>query len=208
MKVSLNEPECECLGLFRIALSEETDDDRLSAIQVMRHEVVSLGLENFPISNSTHPNFVKWTASTAQLRYDAGREFCGIAQRFDSKNERKLNVAEYIGKLVWESIATKRFQGLQAKGGILEQTQDFAKQNAIRGARDKDVLRKIWKAYRGVVHLGMAMDYCEEHPETTLHVLQIAETFRAGLASNHPKGWPEPYVGSEGQISFKYITRF
>lgn len=207
MKISLNEPECECLGLFRMALSEETDDDRSRAIEVMRHEVVSLGLENFPISNSTHLEFINWTARTAQVRYNAGREFYGIAQRFDSKNELKLNIAEYIGKLVWESIATKRFQGLHVKGGILDQTRDFAKKNAIHGARDKDVLRKIWKAYRGVVHLGMAMDYSEQHPETTLHVLQIAETFRAGLASNHPKGWSEPYVASERQISFEYITR-
>lgn len=69
MKVPLNEPECECLGLFRMALSEETDEDRLRAIDIMRHEVVSLGLENFPVSRSSHPEFVQWVAETARRNW-------------------------------------------------------------------------------------------------------------------------------------------
>jgi hypothetical protein len=206
MQIPLNEPECECLGLVRMALSEETEDDRLRAIEVIRREVVSLGLQNFPVGGSSHPDFVQWVAHTAQGRYDAAHEFGAIARRYESKNERKLNVAEYIGKCVWDSIQAENFQGVQVKGGLLEQTRDYAKQNGVGGARDLDVLRKIWSTYRGVVHLGMAMDYCEDYPETKWHVLHLAETFRAGLASNCPKGTSSPYVDPEGQISFLYIS--
>ncbi len=206
MKVPLNEPESECLGLFRMALSEETDEERLRAIDIMRHEVVSLGLENFPVSRSSHPEFVQWVAETAKYRQDAAHTFHEIAGRYERKNERKLNVAEYIGKRVWDSIQTKRFQGVQVKGGLLEQTRDYAKQNGVGGARDLDVLRRIWSTYRGVVHLGMAMDYCEDHPETTWHVLHLAEKFRSGLSSNCPKGTSLPYVDPKTQISFLYIS--
>ena len=206
MQVPLNEPECECLGQFRMALSEETEEGRIRAIDVVRHEVVSLGLENWPVGKSSSPRFVQWAAETAQSRYDAAHKFHEIVKRYEGKNERKLNVAEYIGKCVWDSIQVERFQGVQVKGGLLEQTRDYAKQNGVGGARDLDVLRKIWSTYRGVVHLGMAMDYLEDHPETAWHVLHLAERFRIGLSSNCPKGTSTPYVDPEGQLSFLYIS--
>lgn len=204
MQVPLNELECECLQLFRMALSEETEEDRIRAIDIMRHEVVSISLGNFPVDKSSHPKFVQWVAETAQSRYDAAHNLHGIARRYEGYNERKLNIAEYIGKCVCDSIQAERFQGVQVKGGLLEQTQDYTKQNKISGGRDLDVLRRTWNTYRGVVHLGMAMDYCEDHPETTWHVLDLAETFRTKLSSNCPKGTSSPYVNPEAQISFLF----
>ncbi|SMP37176.1 hypothetical protein [Shimia sagamensis] len=206
MQIPLNGPECECLGLFRMAISEETDEERLRAIQVIRHEVVSLGLENFPIGKSSSNEFTRWIAETARERYDAAHEFGEIAQRYEGKNERHLNIAEYIGKRVWDSIQNEKFQGLHTPSGILEQTSDYARKMGIRGARDQSVLREIWGKHRGVVHLGMAMDFCEDHPGTTWHVLQLAETFRAGLSSNYPQNAPSPYVDPDVQLSFFYLS--
>lgn len=202
MRVLLNRPECECLGLFRMALSEETEEGRANAIEIMRHEAVSLGLNYIPVGKSSNPELVQWIAETAKERYDAAHEFAAIAKRYESKNERKLNIAEYIGKRVWDSIQAERFQGLHVKGGLLDQTRDYTKQHEINGGRDRDVLRKIWNTYRGVVHLGMAMDFCEDHPGTSWHVLHLAETFRAGLSSSCPKGTRSPYVDPRSQISF------
>lgn len=206
MQVPLNEPECLVLELFRMALNEETVEDRLSAIEVMRHEVVSMGLDSFTITEASSPKFVRWVANTAQQRYEAAHAFHEIAQRYESKNERHLNIAEFIGKKVWDSIEARRFQGLQVAGGLLEQTSDYARDMGVRGAKDLDVLRKIWKRYRGVVHLGMAMDYIEEHPETRVHVLHLAERIRLGLSTNCPKGTSVPYVDPQEQISFLYIS--
>ncbi|WP_321831364.1 hypothetical protein [Thalassovita sp.] len=206
MQVRLNEPQCAALGLFRMALSEATAADRLSAIEVMRHEVVSMGLDSFPITEASSPQFVRWAATTAPPRYEAAHAFHEIAQRYESKNERHLNIAEFIGKKVWDSIQARRFQGLQVAGGLLEQTSDYARDMGVRGAKDLDVLRKIWKRYRGVVHLGMAMDYVEEHPEMRAHVLQLAERIRLGLSTNCPKGTNASYVDPQEQISFLYVS--
>ena len=206
MQVRLNEPECAALELFRMALSEETAEDRLSAIEVMRHEVVSMGLESFPITEASSPKFVRWAATTAQPRYEAAHAFHEIAQRYEGKQERQFNIAEYIGKKVWDSIETGKFQGVQVAGGLLEQTSEYAREMGVRGAKDLDVLRKIWKRYRGVVHLGMAMDYIEDHPGTRAHVLQLAERFRSGLSNNCPKGTSASYVDPQEQISFLYVS--
>ena len=112
MQIRLNEPECAALELFRMALSEETAEDRLSAIEVMRHEVVSMGLESFPITEASSPKFVRWAATTAQPRYEAAHAFYEVAQRYEGKQERQFNIAEYIGKKVWDSIETGKFQGV------------------------------------------------------------------------------------------------
>ncbi len=212
IKIPLNEPEVLCLELFQVALSENTHDARMRAIGVMRHEVVSLGLDSFPIGRQragqaqNNPEFVQWVAETSAERYGAAHEYSEISQRHQKKNQRKLNVAEHIGKLVWDSIQKQRYQGLHVAGGLLEQVRDEAKALAVDGARDKDTLRKIWNCYRGVVHLGMAMDYCEDNPDSDLNVLHLAERFRKGLSESSPKGTTKPYVDLAEQISFVYIS--
>lgn len=210
--IPINEPELLSLEFFRVALSEDTHETRMRGIDVMRQEVVNMGLPNFPIGGQgarrkkNNPELVQWVAETSAARYDAAHEYAGIIRRYESKNERKLNVAEEIGKRVWDSIQSERFQGLQVRGGILEQVRDVAKELGINGGRDKDTIRKIWSCYRGVVHLGMAMDYCEDNPETNMHVLHLAERFREGLCKNCPKGTKKPYVAIREQVSFLYIS--
>ena len=51
-----------------MALNEETAEDRLSANEVMRHEVVSMGLDSFPITEALKPEFVRWVATTNNSR--------------------------------------------------------------------------------------------------------------------------------------------
>ncbi|OUS37727.1 hypothetical protein A9Q94_04965 [Rhodobacterales bacterium 56_14_T64] len=211
-KIHINEPELCCLGLFRVALSEDTHEARMRAIDVMRHEVVSLGLSNFPFGagktkgKAKNDKFVRWVAETSVERYEAAHEYSEISKRYDGKNERKLNVAEYVGKLIWHSIQEQDFTGLYVAGGILERVRKIARDEGIHGARDKDVVSKTWVTYRGVVHLGMAIDYCEENPNQGLNVLQVAERIRRGLSQNCPKKTSKPYVSSDDQISFCYIS--
>jgi hypothetical protein len=201
--IHISEPELNCLELFRIALSENTNDERLRAINVMRHEVVSLGLVNFPIkAGKNAPEFVHWVAETSIERQQAAHDFSEIAHRYNTRNERRLNIAEHVGKLVWDSIQRKEFKGLHVTGGILEQVRTIAKQEGVQGARDKDVLSRTWMTYRGVVHLGMAMDYCEDNPGMGLEVLDVAEKIRLGLSQGCPKKTRQPYVPEEGQFSF------
>jgi len=199
----ISDPELNCLELFRLALSEDTNEARVSAIEVMRQEVVSLSLSNFPIgAGKNAPEFVHWVAETSTARYEAAHEFSAIARRYETKNERRLNIAEHVGKLVWDSIQSQEFKGLHVAGGILEKVRTIAKQEGIQGARDKDVLSRTWMTYRGVVHLGMAMDYCEDNPGKGLEVLDVAERFRLGLSQGFPKGTRKPYVPEAEQISF------
>ncbi len=148
--IHINEPELFCLELFRVALSEATPEAGARAMDVARHEVVSLSLRNFSFGkeksegNIRYAEFVEWVAKTSGERYEAAHEFSEIYRRYEAKNERKLNVAEHIGKRVWLSIQDQRFQGLYAKCNIFEQVGVDARKHRIHGARDKDMLRKIW----------------------------------------------------------------
>lgn len=103
---------------------------------------------------------------------------------------------------MWDSIQRQEFKGLHGTGGILEQVRTIAKQEGIQRARDKDVLSMTWMTYRGGVHLGMAMDYCEDNPGMGLEVLDVAEKFRLGLRQGFPKKTRKPYVLEEEKFSF------
>ncbi|KPA20839.1 hypothetical protein shim_27530 [Shimia sp. SK013] len=105
IEIQFNEPEFLSLELFGVALSEPSEKARLRAIEVMRQEVTSLGLGSFPMGpgHKRSPNFVLWVAETSQARYEAAHEYSQILQRCEAKNERKLNIAEHVGKLVWDS---------------------------------------------------------------------------------------------------------
>lgn len=212
IEIHLNEPELLSLELFRVALSEPTEEARLHAIEVMRHEVSGLSLESFPIfkkgdgQQQNSPDFAHWVAETSADRREAAHQYADIVQRYQKKNERKLNVAEYIGKHVWQTIQEQGYQGVQVPGGILEEVRNVARELGVTGAKDEDTVRKIWKSYRGVVHLGMAMDFCEDHPRSGLHVLHVAERIRQGLSKNCPKGTSKPYIEPSEQISFLYIS--
>jgi len=93
---------------------------------------------------------------------------------------------------------------VQTKTGILNQLTSAGRDHGIKGAKDKDVVRKSWGTYRGIVHLGMAMDFCEDQKVSTGEVLFVAEQIRRVLSGSCPNGTSEPYVSRQEQISFVY----
>ncbi|TGD64080.1 hypothetical protein EYC08_11685 [Tabrizicola sp. WMC-M-20] len=214
LRVSINEPELRSLEYIRIALSEPTPDLREKAIANAKQEMVTLRLttlnEKFGTAWTSEPQnaeFVQWIAQTSAERHEASYEFSQTGRRYEDRNERRLNVAEHIGKLIWLSIQDKRFEGVQTDEGLLKQVSNQARDHSISGAKDKDTLREIWKTYRGIVHLGMALDYCDEHPASEQNVLHLAEEYRKSLSHFCPKGTKTPYVLECEQIKFVYCSR-
>jgi hypothetical protein len=214
LTVSINEPELMSIEFIRVALSETTMELRVNAIANAKQEVVALRLETLSnhfgsgwMSDPQNAEFVQWIAKTSSERHEASYEFSLTARRYEERNERKLNVAEHIGKLIWLSIQDKKFEGVQTNEGILKQVSDQAQEYKISGAKDLDVLRATWKTYRGIVHLGMAIDYCDEHPDSEQNVLHMAENYRRSLSQFCPKGTSTPYVSEDSQIMFGYLSR-
>jgi hypothetical protein len=214
LSITINEPELNFVELIRLALSEETMEQRERAIKNVKHEAVAARLDLLASEGGTswasdpdNAKFVQWTIKTSVERREAAYEFSQTARRYEEKNERRLNIAEHVGKLIWLSILEKKFEGVQTEIGILRQVRDDAKSHAISGARDMDTLRKVWATYRGVVHLGMALDFCAEQPNQQSNLLHIAERYRQGLSGNCPKGTSKPYVSPAEQISFVYLSR-
>lgn len=213
LTITINEPELKFVELIRLALSEETKDQREWAIKNVKHEAVAARLDLLAAEGgsswATDPDnahFVQWMIGTSAERREAAYEFSQTERRYEERNERRLNIAEHIGKLIWLSILDGKFEGVQTEIGILQQVRDDAKSHAVSGARDIDTLRKVWATYKGVVHLGMALDFCEEHPMPQANLLHVAEQYRQGLSQNCPKGTSKPYVSSEEQISFVYLS--
>lgn len=212
--VSINEPELEFLELFRIALSEETMDRRRAAVQNVKHDIIAQRLDRLSLGGRTewmsateNAELVRWIASTAYQRHEAILEFAQTSRAFEDKMERKLNIAEQIGFFVFLSIRDEKFEGLHTVDGILEQVRAQANRDRVSGARDIDTLRKIWKMYRGIVHLGMAHSYTEDYPTQDLDVIHLAEEFRKSLSENCPKSTSKPYVDPDEQISFVYKSK-
>lgn len=210
-RVTINEQELFFLDLFRIALSAETLVARLEALRWVKHEVIAARLQNLsekgPSGWEADPrnqDLVQWVAATAGERGDAIYEFSRISRRFDERNERRLNVAEQAGKMIGLSIDDGKFEGVQTDHGILHQVTVIGRDQKVRGAKDGDTVRKSWGCYRGVVHLGMAMDICEENSGAFAEALFMAEHFRLMLSRTCPKGTSQPYVPPDEQISFVY----
>ncbi|MEL6510660.1 MAG: hypothetical protein AAFQ32_12750 [Pseudomonadota bacterium] len=211
--VGINELELPSVEYFRVALSEQTHELRKKAIGYIKHDICSDVIDMFVaeptfkrIDDRARNDVLEWVATTAQKRQDAAHELGQISKRYDRTNERKLNVAECIGRKVWLSIRERKFEGLQTANGILEQVRTVAKKENVSGARDKDTIREIWNAYRGVFHLGMAIDHREDYPETTQNVLFLAEAIRRELSEHCPRGTKKPYVDASEQIIFVYKT--
>jgi fructose-specific component phosphotransferase system IIB-like protein len=213
LSVPINEPELRSIDYIRIALSEPTPELREKAIANAKHELVALRLEALShklgskwMSDPQNAEFVQWIARTSSERHEASYAFSQTARQYEERNERKLNVAEHIGKLIWLSIQDNRFEGVQTPEGILKRVSDQAQEYNVSGARDLDTLRGIWKTYRGVVHLGMAIDYCEDNPNQAQNVISVAENFRLNLSHFCPKGTKKPYVPETDQIKFCYSS--
>lgn len=214
LTITINEPQLLSIELFRLALSEDNSEQRLQAVRNVKHDVVASLLTQLfdgSVLENADPEidaeFMQWVAKTSGERHEAAYELAQTAKRYESKNERKLNVAEQIGSLVWLSIQDKTFRGVHSESGLLDHVQHQARNLGVSGARDKDTVRKIWNTYRGVVHLGMAIDYCDESADQNLNVLHVAERFRRDLCLNCPKGTSKPYVDPDEQVSFIYISK-
>lgn len=210
-KLAINEIELKFIELFRVALSAPTHKERLLAVRGVRHEVIASRLQEINknpgpdwVYHEDNRGLVSWVAATAGAREDAAYEFSRFRQAYDHKNERRLNVAEQIGNMICLSIYEGRFEGVQTLGGILHQVSVQGKENGISGARDKDTVRKAWRDYRDVVHLGMALNFCEERSAPLEHVVAVAEHFRRVLSQSCPKGTKKPYVEAERQFYFVY----
>ncbi|NRB17768.1 MAG: hypothetical protein HRU33_09440 [Rhodobacteraceae bacterium] len=214
LTISINEREIDFIELIRLALSEGSIEERVQAIKNVKQDVVAWRINMLSGEHGTcwasDPNnaeFVQWVAKSSAERHEASFEFLLTTRRYEDKNNHKLNIAEHIGELIWLSIQDEKFEGVQTDRGILQQVRDDAKESGVRGARDRDTLRKIWNTYRGVVHLGRAIDFCENYPEQKWDVLHLAELFRKGLSENCPKGTSKPYVSPDDQISFVYSSK-
>ena len=213
LEVQITGPELICIEMIRVALSEESMVDRTRAIENVKYDVQASLIEmlfglvrHVDIEDPRYIDSLAHVARTSRRRHDAAYELAQTSQKYEAKNERKLNVAEQIGKLVCLSILDGKFAGLHTEVGILQQVQNDARRYDISGAKDKDVLRKIWSTYRGVVHLGMAMDYCEDNSLDNINVLQLAEDYRRVLSEHSPKGTSKPYVSVGEQKKFRYVT--
>ena len=207
-QVRLREWDLTHIEMIRIALSEETDQARLEAIQNVRQEVDAQSIKIFRDDEvfwpaiKRHPKTIEWIADTSPDRHDAGSAIAELFERYEKRNERHLNIAERIGKAVFSTIEDNEFRGLQTESGILKMVSDEARDLKLHGARDKDVVRKIWTTYRGVVHLGMALDDLYDNPDQDFQLLQKAEFYREHLATNRPRNATEPYVSPEVQFQF------
>jgi hypothetical protein len=209
--VAINEVELMFIGLFRVALSVPTHEERLAAIRCVRHEVTASRLHEINrkpgpdwVHDENNRELIAWLAATAGEREDAIYEFSRVCQAYDDRYERPLNVAEQVGKMVCTSIDDGKFDGVQTKDGILYQVGVQGREHSIRGSKDKDSIRKAWRDYRGVVHLGMALDFCEQLRAPFENVFFVAEWYRRMLSESCPKGTKKPYVNAEQQFSFLY----
>ncbi|SER94341.1 hypothetical protein SAMN04490244_10467 [Tranquillimonas rosea] len=207
--VSINEPESSYLELFRIALSAEDHEARIAALRQVKQVVSAERLRVLSQSDcwTDEPDnqaLLTWAARTAAEREDAICEFLRVSRVYEDRNERRLTIAEHAGKLVYLSIKEEKREGVQTPSGILYQLTQAAKEHGIQGGRDKDTVRRSWGAYRGIVHLGMAIDLCDEQASPPEEVLFLAEQIRRVLSTSCPKGASEPYVPQAEQISFVY----
>ena len=206
--------ERRSIEYFRFAESEATHEARLRALSMVRHDLTATRLDELfrspEYQRGAGPEdypFLKWAAETASQRHEAGIALMDLEEKFQAGQQRKLNVAEHVGRLVIQSINEKQFKGLHVRGGILETVRNEAKRAKIYGGKDLDTLRDTWRTFKGVVHLGMAITYLEDNRDQNWDVLDLAETFRSILSSSCPKGTREPYVSSTEQIKFHYGSR-
>ena len=110
-KVSINEVESFYVELFRIALSAEDRDARIEALTFVKHVVSAERLKVLSesegagwASEPANQSLATWVAQTAAKRDDAIYEFSRISRTYEDRNERRLNIAEHVRKLVYLSI--------------------------------------------------------------------------------------------------------
>lgn len=212
-EVYINEAELEYIDLIRAALSSDCAAERQSLIFDAKHDALMQRLDWLEqkfgahwVDDPKNLQLALWLGKTSNERQEAAFRFAEFSRRHDGVLAKKLMVAEHIGSKIFSSIKDKKFLGVQSKLGILQEISDEAKKAKTRGVKDLDTLRKIWSTYRGVVHLGMAIDYCAENPDQKFHVIQLAEFFRNLLSTECPRGTDQPYVDPKNQVTFRYVS--
>ncbi|KIT14713.1 hypothetical protein [Jannaschia aquimarina] len=212
--VGISDAELRYLPFFDIALSEDTREARLRAIENVRYEVIAASPAE--VLDPDGPDWLTSSSLVRTMRAAAGRveeidtaarEFAETVRRYEAGAERRLNIARETGLLVVRSILEGTFRGVHSETGILTDIEAIGRAEAIRGARDQDTLRKIWKTYRGVIHLGLALMDFDDDPEVSPVVLARAENYRRLLSENCPRGTSKPYVDPSAQLIFRYMTR-
>ncbi|MEP3675379.1 hypothetical protein [Sulfitobacter sp.] len=207
--VLISDTQVQFIEMFRIALSAPDNRQRLRAISNLKQEVATQVDELIVDGRSeewmsANAEFFRRSMLEAPARRAAAAEFSQIEREYEGSRgrEKKLNIAEHIGMRVLLTIKEGKFEGLQTEIGILEQVRHFSQQEKIFGARDHDTLRKIWGTYRGVVHLGMAMDLFGDSALQSFDMLFLAEQIRMELSRHSPRSSNKPYVDDREQISF------
>ncbi len=209
--VFINDTQLQFIEMFRIALSAPDNPQRLRAISNLKQDVAAQVDELIVDGRSeewmsANAEFFRRSTLDAPVRRAAAAEFAQTEREFEGSRGRgrgkKLSIAEHTGMRVWATIKEGKFEGLQTEIGILEQVSHFARQQKIFGAQDHDILRKIWRTYRGVVHLGMAMELYGDSVPPSFGIITLAEQIRMDLSRHSPKSSNKPYVDESEQISF------
>ncbi|MBT0958207.1 hypothetical protein IV417_12485 [Alphaproteobacteria bacterium KMM 3653] len=212
IKVEISEAGFQVIGELRIALSAETVEDRLKAMEHVQHRFIRSLVENahskFGAEWEKIPSMSALAAKVSKSYVQSASTediFSDVFHQYEKKNHRGLMVAEQVGQMVFFSIVDRKLEGLHRDGKIIDQVCQQGRARDVPGAKDKDTVRKSWMKYKGVVHLGMALNDAEELKITRAKdVLGMAEEMRLMLCSNCPKGTSEPYVNQDDQISFVY----
>ena len=208
-EIFIQKPAIGYLPMVRVALSETDDPMRQSAlenlngvIQLDKQEVIVKDIDRRNWGLEKFPQFLIDSTRAGPGRSRSNEEFKGTIERYEKHNEIRMNTAEEIARKIVRSIQTDQFEGLHTATGILKQISDDARNEGTRGARDKDVLRKTWNDYRGVVHLGLALTICEEFPDGDQNVFRVAERIRKLLSGYGPRSHSRPYVDLDLQYKF------
>lgn len=147
-------------------------------------------------------NPLRWRSGHVGRVGEAERHIGQVEARFKRTQGRHLCIAEDIGQLALNSIADGEFRGVRTDTGLIESYCHDARKKGARGATDRKSVEGIWTKYRGVVHLGLVIDYLERIGDSLDEVFKKAWYFALLLASGYPKGTGKPYVPPDEKINF------
>ncbi len=164
LTVQLDHPLTDTLPLYRIACRPQGSEKRFEALDGLQALLSMWKTESMTKS-------VFWATGVIAVDPDMGRiltdqqgeiargvlNFQNARNEFNQSNNKRLQTAEEIGAKAWCSIREGTNRGVFSRTGIIEDTSHCHRKLNIRGGRDTDTLRRNWKEYKGVVHLGVAL---------------------------------------------------
>lgn len=214
MKVELIGAEVELgvLQLYRAALSKKGKQARCEALEGLTKKLDAerLGaLQNSKFANvglvATSDDFNRTIATEYVENTKKISAFDRALEAFEKpRGKLPLFAAETIAREIWRSVVEGKNVGVFSRRGIIERLTDQARVQGLQGVKDKDVLRRHWKEYKCVAHLGAGLQIGEHHNLDPIASLGVAEEVRYVLSNECPKGTSKPYVEEEEQISFVF----